>query len=125
MSKWEHFTDAELKCKCGKCETKMNDKFMNKLEAMRAVAKFPFKLSSAYRCPMYNDIVSTSGRAGPHTTGRAVDILCSGEQAYWIVAHANYFGMTGIGIKQKGAHESRFIHLDDLDKGTRPWVWSY
>ena len=36
-------------------------------------------------------------------------------------------GMTGIGIKQHGPHNKRFIHLDNLDNSThpRPTIWSY
>src|SRR5690625_2478038 len=61
---------------------------------------------------------------GP-TTGRAVDIAVRGERAYWIVANANRYGFTGVGVSQKGG--SRFIHLDDLSAPDypRPSVWSY
>jgi zinc D-Ala-D-Ala carboxypeptidase len=32
-------------------------------------------------------------------------------------------GFTGIGVQQKGS--GRFIHLDTMEGGTRPTVWSY
>lgn len=120
-----YFKPHELECSCcGK--NLMQDEFMDRLDALRALLDFPFKLSSAYRCPDHNSTVSKTGRNGPHTTGRAVDILCSHEQAFDIITNARNFGFTGIGVKQKG--EGRFIHLDDLEHRAnrpRPHVWSY
>lgn len=116
------FSNHELSCRhCGL--NHMNDAFMQKLVRMRTELDFPFPLSSAYRCPTYNNTVSSTGFNGPHTTGRAVDIMVSGKQAFDIVSRAAEFGFTGIGVKQKGAN--RFIHLDDLDIDLRPWIWSY
>jgi len=99
---------------------------MRKVIEMRKFLGFPFFVSSGYRCPDYNDIVSTTGRNGPHTTGRAIDILCDYEQAFLILSNAKRFGFTGVGVKQKGVN--RFIHLDDLTGSVnrpRPTVWSY
>ena len=47
---------------------------------------------------------------------------------YRLIRIAIEAGMTGIGISQRGPHEKRFIHLDDMDNSgehPRPWVWSY
>jgi len=125
MKSSKHFKEYELKCRCG-CEFPgMVDGFMEKLELMREDIGKPLTLSSAYRCPEHNDNVSGTGRDGPHTTGRAVDILCSGVLASEVLEAATIAGMTGYGIKQNGPHHKRFIHVDDLKEGTRPWVWSY
>lgn len=120
-----YFTAAELKCKCGRCNGSMSDAFMRKLSKMRKEAGFGFILSSAYRCPAHNNRVSGTGRDGPHTTGRAVDIKCFGTKAHKVMELAFKHGMTGIGVHQKGKHAKRFIHVDDLDTIMRPWVWSY
>jgi hypothetical protein len=51
-----------------------------------------------------------------------------GKLAYDVMQLAFKHGMTGIGVAQRGNHESRFIHIDDLsseDSNIRPWVWSY
>lgn len=123
-----YFTKRELKCKCGKCKGGMDDAFMAKLSAMRKAAGFGFILSSAYRCPAYNAKVSRTGRTGPHTTGRAVDIRCFGARADWIIDSMKEFGLTGRGVAQKGRHDKRFIHVDDLDNSPahpRPTTWSY
>lgn len=124
---YRFFSDRELRCKCGECDGEMDPHFMSKLVALRAYLNFPFPVSSAYRCPAYNARVSSTGENGPHTTGRAVDIRVSGEQAFQILTQAARFGFTGVGVSQKGPHGSRFIHLDDLEapEHPRPWVWSY
>jgi zinc D-Ala-D-Ala carboxypeptidase len=126
---YKYFKLAELKCKCGQCSStgeEMNHSFMQKIEALRAQLNFPFAITSAYRCPTHNTIVSSSGMNGAHTTGRAIDIAIARQNAYRLVEAALSIGLTGIGVNQKGA--SRFIHLDDLtesDGFPRPTIWSY
>ena len=122
---YRYFTRTELQCRCGCGLERMDRDFMRKLEAMREAASFPFIVTSAYRCPEHNARVSSTGRAGPHTTGRAIDIAAQGERALWLVANAPRFGFTGIGVRQKGS--GRFIHLDDLQAPDfpRPNIWSY
>lgn len=121
-----YFSDKELNCKCGKCgKHKMDKKFMAKLDSLRGILGEPLKLSSAYRCPEYNAQVSKTGETGPHTTGKAVDVLCSGKLAYKVIGLATAMHFNGIGVSQKGLHEDRFIHVDDINNDLRPWCWSY
>lgn len=99
---------------------------MNRVEMLRAHCGFPLVITSAMRCPDYNAKVSDTGRTGPHTTGRAIDIAIRGEQAVKLVENALLLKFTGIGVSQKGA--SRFIHIDLLANGPgcpRPTIWSY
>lgn len=120
--KWKYFTPKEMACKC--CGyVKVDEGFMNKLEALRMNCKFPFPVNSAYRCVKHNQAVSSTGDSGPHTTGRAVDIGVDRGKAFKLLGIAIEMGFTGIGLAQKG--ESRYIHLDDLTDGLRPTVWSY
>jgi len=98
---------------------------MQKVELLRTIAGFPFRVSSAYRCPSHNMDVSSTGHNGPHTTGHAVDIKVYGPRAYMLVQYALKIGFAGVGVKQKGSRTSRFIHIDDLANGLRPWIWSY
>lgn len=123
----KHFSENELKCKCG-CDFKgMDEGFMLKLEKIRQDSRWgkPIRLSSAYRCPSHNAKVSGTGETGPHTTARAVDCLISSEDAILFTVIAYQHGMTGIGWKQKGDYISRFVHIDDLTEGKRPHSWSY
>lgn len=124
-SGWEFFTRAELQCKCGCGMMVMDNDFMRRIVAMRRDLGFPFRVSSAYRCHVHNAKVSSTGNDGPHTTGRAIDILVSGHQAHALVECAYRHGILGIGVSQKGPHESRFIHLDTVTNGPRPWLWTY
>ena len=117
-----NFSDAELTCKCG-CGMLPKQDFMDKIQKLRELVGFTLPVSSAARCPKHNSKVSQTGLQGPHTTGRAIDLQVTGENAYNVLKTAlamNSF--TGIGIQQKGG--GRFIHLDDL-KNNRPTIWSY
>jgi zinc D-Ala-D-Ala carboxypeptidase len=121
---YKYFSIDELKCQhCG--EHNMDESFMVKIEALRQDLDFPFVVTSAYRCK--DHIIERNKKApGAHSTGHALDIAVSGDQAYRLLREALNVGMTGIGINQKGPN--RFIHLDDIewDKDRpRPWVWSY
>ena len=121
-----HFSRAELACRCG-CGMLPAKDFIEKLEAIRVVYEKPMKVNSAARCPEHNAKVSGTGRTGPHTTGRAIDIGVSGNDAHELLRIAMRVGyFTGIGVNQKG--NARFIHLDDLPNAPgqpRPWCWSY
>ncbi len=120
-----HFDDAELACKCG-CGMLPDQDFMERVERVRVDAGFATPVSSAARCPKHNAAVSETGRDGPHTTGRAIDLVVDRDRAYWIVSLAIKHGFTGIGVQQKG--KVRFIHLDDLPNAPgqpRPTIWSY
>lgn len=126
----KHFspaTDTRLMCSCG-CGGEMNQDFMERLDALRARLSFPFIVRSGYRCPDVNERVSTTGRNGPHTTGRAVDLYLLGSRVFELLQFAPAFGMTGIGFKLHGPHERRFVHLDNLESEgnrRRPICWSY
>lgn len=122
---YKFFTRAEMACK-GSGECRMVDAFMVRLERLRAIYGKPMPVSSGYRSPAHNAAVSTTGETGPHTTGRAVDILVRGADALELIGLATDLGFTGIGVSQKGP--SRFIHLDDLPDAPgqpRPTIWSY
>lgn len=120
-----HFSDAELACHCN-CGGLPPQSFQDQLEQFRLVWGRPIRLSSGFRCPAYNQKVSKTGPTGPHTIG-AVDVLCSGKEAWELLRAALAFGWTGIGIQQTGPREKRFIHLDGLvgSAHPRPTVWSY
>ena len=129
-SKWPHFSKEELSCHgtCAHCsgsDERMNNRFMGTLEAIRADCGFALPVSSGYRCPQYNAKVSHTGINGPHTTGKAVDIVVSGQEAYILIGVAMAHGIKRIGVNQKGPMEKRFIHLDDADSQCKPWIWTY
>jgi zinc D-Ala-D-Ala carboxypeptidase len=123
--RWPDFTPDEMRCK-GSGECRMDPEFMDRLQRVRRAYGQPMRVTSGYRSPTYNAKISGTGIDGPHTTGRAADISVSGDDAYHLVRIAMDQGFTGIGVSQRGPHESRFIHLDDLEgSATRPRIWSY
>lgn len=107
----------------------MNADTMRKLVALRRDVGFPLPVSSAYRCPSHPSEAGKDGKhPGAHAQGQGVDILVSGRRAYRVLEAAFRHGFTGIGVSQRGPHESRFVHLDDLPgraQKMRPAVWSY
>ena len=122
-----HFKIDEMKCRgTGICE--MDQVFMELLEQIRKEYGKPMIVTSGFRHPDYNEIISTTGRTGPHTFGQACDILVSGNDAMVLQMIAKEMGMTGIGLRQHGPHNKRFIHLDNLPNmpgQKRPWTWTY
>ena len=125
---YPNFARHEFVCPCGCGQALMVPAFMDRLQGVRTEIGVPLVVSSGFRCPDYNAQVSSTGRNGPHTLGRAVDLAVRGPLARRVVGLAIARGFTGIGIRQHGDHNGRFVHLDDLNgeyPGPRPWIWSY
>ena len=117
----DYFTREEQQCKCG-CGMVWTPQFHARMNLIREEVGAPMRITSGARCDAYD---SSIGGKGPHRTGMACDIQCSGKHAHKILEVAMKYKMAGIGISQKGSHGSRFIHLDDTKGELRPWVWSY
>lgn len=81
------------------------------------------EISSGYRSPEYNQRVSKTGVKGPHTTGKAVDILCHQQTMRWLIFSALALGFLGIGVSSSGAMSSRFVHLDMSRKTKEFWTY--
>lgn len=118
-----YFKRSEIECKCG-CGALPTVLLMGKLREMRNRICEPIVVTSAMRCPMYNHKIAETGPSGPHTTGLAVDIACTGAEAFELISLALEMDVQGIGVSQKGEH--RFIHLDWCAYPLpRPMLWSY
>jgi uncharacterized protein YcbK (DUF882 family) len=123
---WDFFTQDELRCK-GTDECNMDQEFMEMLVSLRYAYDKPMVISSGYRDASYNQVIG-GAKNSPHLFGKAVDVLVSGRDAYELMSLAMENGFSGIGVSQRGPHESRFIHIDTMDNSNmhpRPWVWSY
>ena len=111
MKSYKYFlaADAELVCKCGKCDGgEMDDAFMEKVIAIREVVG-PLTVVSGFRCPAHNSIESSTGPSGPHTTGRSLDLRAAHSSArFAIMEEAMNQGMTRFGINRTA------LHIDDL-----------
>lgn len=120
-----HFNLGEFDCSHCR-DNKMDPAFLEQLDELRHLYGKPLVVTSGYRCPDHNAAVSSTGRTGPHTTGRAADLLVSRADALQLLKLALALGFTGIGVKQHGG--SRFLHVDNLPNAPgqpRPTLWSY
>lgn len=128
---FNYFERHEFACRCGECDStgdEMNMGFVELLEQLRDRLGFPLVITSGFRCPAYNALISTTGHDGPHTTGQAADVAIAGENAFRLVQQCTLGGwMRGIGINQRGPYDKRFIHLDNLEgpEHPRPRLWTY
>ena len=120
--RWEFFSEDDLRCK-GTSEVNMDEEFMKRLVALRRELDQHMHIISGYRHMAYNDVLGGT-RDSPHLQGKAVDVACHGKKAYNIIRLATEHGFKGIGIKQHGSKEDRFVHLD-MDEYTTPTIWSY
>ena len=80
--KWEPLhNQKELTCKCGCGESNMDEDFMERLQLLRAEwykeNTRVLKVNSGFRCKNH-PIERRKKIVGPHTKGKAVDILISG-----------------------------------------------
>lgn len=121
MTEWKdikHFTEDEFKCShCGKCEIDLD--FVKELDEVREKFGKPMVVSSGYRCPEHPIEKAKEGGPGPHSTGRAADIVVAGEEARDLCRLGQRF--PGLGINQTGDWDKRFIHFDQL--GYRLWTY--
>lgn len=121
----QNFTPERLACShCG--EIKMHIPTLIRLQNVRDITG-PLIVNSGYRCPEYNNAISSTGLNGPHTTGQAFDLKVSGDITHVILA-AIQQGFTGIGLKQHGGYSGRFMHVDTLEplpNRPRPHWWTY
>jgi len=120
---YRNFVEEEFRCsETGRVE--MDERFMDKLQALRIEYARPMIITSGYR-HVSHPIEREKGRPGPHTYGRAADILVSHADAVLLLKLAMDHGFTGFGVYQSGS--SRWIHLDDMEADVgrpRPTIWS-
>ena len=124
---YPNFHRHEFVCKCGCGMADMEPAFMDKLQAMRTELRFPFVISSGFRCPNH-DAEATKRVPGVHAEGIAADVLVTHKRAAAIAGAWARFGFTGKGEDQKGPVGERFIHLDISDEKPgrpRPHAWTY
>ena len=119
--RYPNFRESEFVCRhCGQVE--MDPDFMHRLQGLRNRFNKPMTITSGYRCPEH-PIEAAKASPGAHTTGKAADVAVQGAEAHRLLAISLELNFTGIGVQQKG--EKRFLHLDTLNEGARPTVWSY
>ena len=112
----KYFTLSEFDCK-QTGENEMDEDFLEKLDTLRELCGFPFKITSGYRSPKHS-IEAAKASPGKHSEGIAADIYTSNSnQRYKIVKFATELGFKGIGIADN------FVHVDT--RTTTSVIWTY
>ena len=113
---FKYFSIDEFNCQ-ETDENAMSENFIHKLDDLREVCAFPFKITSGYRS-FDHSIEKRKAKPGTHSQGIAADIAVSGGgQRMVLVQKALLLGFTGIGVAKT------FIHVDTRD--TTPVLWCY
>jgi uncharacterized protein YcbK (DUF882 family) len=96
----------------------MDSEFLEKLDSLREICGFPFRITSGYRDASHpSEVVKAAPGTGTHCQGIAADIAVSnGVERMNIVHEALKMGFS-IGIART------FIHVDA--RTTTPVLWTY
>ena len=112
----KHFTVEEFDCQ-HTGENRMEQDFLDKLDALREHCGFPFVITSGYRSPDH-PLEARKEIPGTHAQGIAADIkITNSAHRYTIIREALAHGFTGLGVA------GDFIHVDT--RGTVPVIWTY
>ncbi len=125
-SQIKHFKPEEFLCPCCGRE-EMAQGFMEALDSLRDDLGQPLIVNSGWRC-VANEIAKGRSGKSAHTTGQAADLAIWGYHALQLVHIAGTLDFRGIGLKQHGDIDRRFIHLDTLEGSPsqpRPHIWTY
>jgi len=116
--RWKYFNKDEGTGSLGYKISDLDPILVDKLDIVRGLCGFPFKINSGYRTEAENKAVGgVDGSA--HTKRLAVDIACTdATKRLTIVGNAWNNGFVGIGIA------SSFIHLD-IDSSLSRRIWLY
>jgi zinc D-Ala-D-Ala carboxypeptidase len=95
----------------------MDEDFLEKLDTLRELCGFPFKITSGYRS-INHSIEAKKSKPETHAEGIAADIhVSNGYERFKIISNALELGFTGIGV------DKHFIHVDT--RKSTPVIWSY
>lgn len=125
----KNFSRIELACRCG-CDTcEIKPEIVTVIQEIRDQLGKPLFVSSGYRCANHPVEAMKPQGPGEHNSGHAVDIICHGQVALFVLGAALHLGVTRVGIHQKGRGSDRYIHLgvgDKYDLKFKPGaLWTY
>jgi len=113
----KHFRLEEFNCTHTN-KNEMDKAFLAKLDELREICGFPFRITSGYRDATHpSEVVKAAPGTGTHCQGIAADIAVSnGVERMNIVHEALKMGFS-IGVSRT------FIHVDA--RTTTPVLWTY
>ena len=116
----DHFKSKEFDCPCGCAPTRIDTLLVGQLELIRSIVLRPVVITSAYRCPEYQDDLRKRGYetavgVSTHNLGMAADLTVAGMTGQELLAAARRAGFICVGVG------NFWIHVDTrLDK-KREW----
>ena len=117
----EHFSVAELACRCGCGKANATDKLLGMLEAARSIYGLPMRILSGTRCFAHNEAVGGKPSSA-HLTGEAADIYCGTSlNRFKLMKALLSAGFNRIGVSFKGL----FIHADVSGTLPQDVLWGY
>ena len=115
-----YFKPREFRCRCGECEmglVNMDERVIQKLDLARSIAKTPFSVRSAVRCPAHNIAVGGVENSA-HLAGNAVDIACKDSSKRFLIIEA----LIRVGFNRIGVYDT-FIHVDNDETKPARVIW--
>lgn len=108
----ENFVSKEFDCHGNGCcsVTKLDERLVEYLQAIRDHFKKPINITSAYRCEVHNRRIGGATRSY-HMQGKAADIVVSGVTSHEVAKYAESIGILGIGLYESQA-DGYFTHID-------------
>ena len=100
--------------------SKMNEKFLEKLDYARHNAGVPFKINSGYRSAHWNDKILKARIGSSHKLGLAADIHCVNSRDRALIIKA----LLDVGINRIGIAKT-FIHCDVDKQKDQDVFWLY
>jgi uncharacterized protein YcbK (DUF882 family) len=98
-------------------ENRMSEEFLEKIDRLREMCGFPFKITSGYRDATHPH-EARKETPGTHNQGIAADIAVSNATERMNIVHnALKMGFGGIGVART------FVHVDT--RKTTPVMWTY
>jgi len=107
-----HFSEEELRCRCGCGLLLFDTKTMAGIEYMRARYDRPGHVLSGTRCPKHNASVGGVGDS-QHLYGKAVDIYFDDIPVDSMIKAARMAGFTRIGAYYDS--NPPFVHVDSAE----------
>ena len=100
--------------------SKMDKKFLEKLDYARGNASVPFKITSGYRTAHWNDTVLGARVGSSHKKGLAVDIACIGSRDRALIIKS----LLDVGVNRIGIGKT-FVHCDVDKQKDQDVFWLY
>lgn len=120
MKTSKYFAPAEFKRCTPSCSIEdMDQRFLNTLDAIRALAGIPLVLKCAYRSVAWDKAKGRTGNSA-HTKGLAADIRCNSSATRWKIVTA----ALALGIRRIGIGKS-YVHVDIDGALPQDVVWHY